>query len=978
MNMKKILVSLFAGLVGATMLTVASLAAEYTVTDKNELQTVINNANNGDTVLVTVDPGAFTINKPITIKGVGEVALNDYQYISIAEGIDGKVKIENIDFKGTTNHIFVLNGSDFDGLELTISDCYIEYNANRGIVVDKELKSLTVSGCTIDNKATGYVGTYAIWTNPTAPAEMNITGNTILGNGGLRGAVHVGDYATNGSEITISGNVISGVERGVQVANQSEDVIIDIANNEFSDIKLCEGSSKTAEECAVIFLHANAKNVIEVNVEGNTATNTNALIYNENEKASDEFIEVFVSNKLNDEFVDKAGETYVPVAKIGEKYYVTLQDAISYAEANDTIFIFAGKYDAFTVPADKNGLTFVGETDADGNNLVTIIALEDDIETKTKGIYVQAEKATFKNLNVESGSALVKWCCSALGATNNSVGLEHSNLNDLTIENCNFNGNGSKLAVWARACDITIINSTFDGYSYAVETYATGADQIVSISNSEITNTRSAVHTSGTVAGSQIIVEDSVISDAGFSVSAEGSMTIEGSVLNNVDVAAYQKLSVTITDSALYDSAVYAVHDTSSVKLEKVFVNNLNEISAAAEAENITFTTYYPTEEDFESKTNLKEVPDVADAIYVEFVKADVDASNNDTDEQADLYNINLVAKEEIINRLNSVDLTFVLTQSLDDDGNAIGKNEFEIVASNGEIAINSVNNSTNRYEFHYDGKDNATTDTADTITIGQVKFTGYGMYNFAVDASANTNVAHATTLGDNIVDTFIPNDDETTVADGELVINDDIITDVLIAVPTRDLEIVIDFPNAVKADNNYKYQDMKVVVSGGELAEAIVIDLGADAVMPNLVTEVKTKAKAEVAVTDKYVVTLTGVLEVNNAYNVEVSGAGYRTAKYTVTMTDDKTLNFWNNVKDNAIEVEEGKDTSKKNITFLAGDIVKDSVINIYDLSAVVSYFGEIDLDEDNKPEYAKYDLNRDGKIDSKDVAYVLVSWGK
>ena len=27
---------------------------------------------------------------------------------------------------------------------------------------------------------------------------------------------------------------------------------------------------------------------------------------------------------------------------------------------------------------------------------------------------------------------------------------------------------------------------------------------------------------------------------------------------------------------------------------------------------------------------------------------------------------------------------------------------------------------------------------------------------------------------------------------------------------------------------------------------------------------------------------------------------------------------------------------------------------------------------------EYAKYDLNRDGVIDSNDVAYVLVSWGK
>ena len=56
-----------------------------------------------------------------------------------------------------------------------------------------------------------------------------------------------------------------------------------------------------------------------------------------------------------------------------------------------------------------------------------------------------------------------------------------------------------------------------------------------------------------------------------------------------------------------------------------------------------------------------------------------------------------------------------------------------------------------------------------------------------------------------------------------------------------------------------------------------------------------------------------------------------------------------------------------------MAGDIVKDSKINTYDLSAVVSYFGETDLVGNNNA-YAKYDLNRDGFIDSKDVAMVLV----
>ena len=74
---------------------------------------------------------------------------------------------------------------------------------------------------------------------------------------------------------------------------------------------------------------------------------------------------------------------------------------------------------------------------------------------------------------------------------------------------------------------------------------------------------------------------------------------------------------------------------------------------------------------------------------------------------------------------------------------------------------------------------------------------------------------------------------------------------------------------------------------------------------------------------------------------------------------------------------VEVGKETSKTVKNFLAGDIVADSNINIYDLSAVVSYFGTTN-DTATESDYAKYDLNRDGLIDSKDVAYVLVSWGE
>ena len=92
--------------------------------------------------------------------------------------------------------------------------------------------------------------------------------------------------------------------------------------------------------------------------------------------------------------------------------------------------------------------------------------------------------------------------------------------------------------------------------------------------------------------------------------------------------------------------------------------------------------------------------------------------------------------------------------------------------------------------------------------------------------------------------------------------------------------------------------------------------------------------------------------------------------------MKSDKELTFWNNVMDTDTVIEKDNAASTAKVTFLAGDIVKDNNINVYDLSAVVSYFGTAN-DTAKASDYAKYDLNRDGKIDSKDVAMVLVSWG-
>ena len=263
-----------------------------------------------------------------------------------------------------------------------------------------------------------------------------------------------------------------------------------------------------------------------------------------------------------------------------------------------------------------------------------------------------------------------------------------------------------------------------------------------------------------------------------------------------------------------------------------------------------------------------------------------------------------------------------------------------------------------NRYTFSFDGT-NAHSATGDEIVIGKVVFDGYCTgAKFNVVDTATTNLVNTTKAVDSIVESYIANGDgiNTGILDTTASINDINLTQ-----ETANLTVNVSFPNAV-VNQAAAYQDMKVTVSGNGANEVVKLGEGVDGVT---------------FANDTYTVEFTDKLVKGNTYTVTVSGAGYRTARYTVSMTGAKTLNFWNNVKDEPTVIERGSTGTGVNTNFLAGDIVKDGQINIYDLSAVVSYFGTDNLVSEH-PTYAKYDLNRDGVIDSKDVAYVLVSWGK
>ena len=427
-------------------------------------------------------------------------------------------------------------------------------------------------------------------------------------------------------------------------------------------------------------------------------------------------------------------------------------------------------------------------------------------------------------------------------------------------------------------------------------------------------------------------------------------------ISNTLDVR-LQPVTITIDEILAPGSAINVYHvDGVTGDAEKVdSVTNGNQVSFTASS----FSTYAFTYTPAPVAQN-----DITSEVGVVFSK--VDGTDNE-------YYINLKALDygKTINRFMATDLVFK---------NECATVDYEIEPAVGVTAsLISTKDNSREYRLNLDGLTTSGV-SGKGITIGKVVFEGYGQLDFSIDtayvsAGTEINVIQTAKDKDNIVDSYkganlIVNAAAnhtaypTTIADDESgVIND------TIKVETKKLTVNVIFNNNVENQNN-AYQDMKITISGGDLAADKVIELGTD-----------THGNEYSYATDAngvhyYNVYIKDVLTKNTAYTVTVSGAGYRTARYTVTMTADKTLNFWNNVKSAVAYIEEGVGTAKTS-NFLAGDIVKDGKINIYDLSAVVSYFGKVN-NVSAASANAKYDLNRDGVIDSKDVAYVLVSWGE
>lgn len=198
---------------------------------------------------------------------------------------------------------------------------------------------------------------------------------------------------------------------------------------------------------------------------------------------------------------------------------------------------------------------------------------------------------------------------------------------------------------------------------------------------------------------------------------------------------------------------------------------------------------------------------------------------------------------------------------------------------------------------------------------------------------------------------------------------------------PSADLKVNVNLGrHYTKVDNAKAYQNMKLRVYSARLG-FIDFDLGTDSVAYDEKNgTLQTTGKVEYDATAKtYTLTLEK-LPAFDKYTVFVSGDGYRDAKAQFDLNENTTVDFWSNANDSEIaQITKATSgivkTAKKN--FLAGDIIMNSVIDLYDLSAVSSYYGKSNLTAGDK-DYIQYDLNRDGKVDLDDISILLAGWAE
>ena len=611
--------------------------------------------------------------------------------------------------------------------------------------------------------------------------------------------------------------------------------------------------------------------------------------------------------------VSPAVTTFANTAAIGTTYYATLEEALAAAQEGDTITLLANAEPTLAV-----GATVTKATTIDLNG-----------KTLTINSYnLHFGEMTFKNGTINVGT---------INASKDGVFWQWDP-DPLTFDNVTLNANevtSTYLISENNGSDINIINGSVINVNPQTQ-----QKLIVFCFNG----------------GGRLLVDDSKINIS----NVDG----KGILYGDITIKGDSEVNIATTKEG-----IQLTQDTHSLKIEEnavVTVANPTDTEKTRNAIQLAAGSAYSKADTARVNASIYRAPAADGSNLADEVKLTFEP----TDKQ-EVYNIYVETKdaEQTINRLSAVQVKFELDNP---------KMSYTLApATDLGVTLTNDLDDEEAYVFNFNGEDAADA-TGVKLLIGTVTFGGYGDFNFTVDANFNNKIKTAQTT-DNIVEEYVPRPNPANEKQGTFDIASSAITGA-VEEAKRDVKVVIDFNNDITAGNAADYNDMTVTLTGSNGEEWIGY-VGSAPTNDDLDDKVlyfeNTAEKAEMTFNN---------VTAGYRYTVVVKGEGYRTARYStnVDASDDTlVLTFWNNALENADRtarfdyIDEGVERSKESVTFLAGDIAQDNIIDKYDLAAVVSYFGFDNLKTTN-PNYVKYDLNRDGKIDADDISYVLVSWGK
>ena len=672
---------------GGTVAAEGVDTAPIEVASKDKLNKAISDAKNGQTIKLTanIEADQITIEKAVTLDLGGNTLTTTSGWGGLLLKGGASLVNGNLSHTGNTAAIKLWDAREISDVTITVA--FTEGKTKGGIVIQSDsvgvdvIKNVTIRGDGLTNGIETY--------NCGKAAELVIGSMNNVTIDAVGTAMNISAPCGTATDCTFSGDV-TGIELWIKGTYS--------ATLELVDCDVAGGSK-------AVYVHDEFNSNPDIENIGTLSLTVDEETTFESENGS---VFTMTIARAENVIIDEQLLAYA-VAENGKSKYSSFADALADAKDGDTITILAGEYNGFNVPTELNNVTFVGETDAEGNNLVTIKTLEDGITSHNGGIFVGSETTTFKNLNFTAGTVKgVKsgWMSSSLGNTNGDTGMS-SSLKNLTVDNCNFTGSGAYQAIWTNQGNVTVKNSTITKYDTAVDTYGIHADQKMVIENTEIADVRNAFHTGEAEVGSRIVVKETTIDSDVIDIGGAAAVTITNSEISNAVVTTYtENNQMTISGTLLINSVI---NEEAKGKYNGVNIAEDYDAAIAAVAAN---------NEIISTKLNIS------------FRQV-----------EAGLYNIVLNGEDDIYEFVGA-ELTFK------NESTTFGNEymNYEILGIGGKTNAEKSIEKADTYALRL--VDGAERMSGRDLVIGQVKFYGQGDINFTVSEGTVVTTEYGTNLG--------------------------------------------------------------------------------------------------------------------------------------------------------------------------------------------------------------------------------------